>query len=88
VPDGPRDKPEPGPSACCEDVTTLSLVKRLESQPERRGRCRRRRKERPRSVVSPCRVDGDVRLTGIRVRRFATTGKKPGRDRPPSPFEA
>jgi len=94
VPIGPRDEPDPGPSACVGDVTTLSsgvagepagawLVAADRSagrsgtgtvdllSPSPRGT------SAGRWVISSCRVNGDVRLTGIRVRRTATSGKSP-----------
>jgi len=38
--------------------------------------------------VAESRVDGDVRPTGIHVRRIRTSGKEPGKRPPPSSFGA
>ena len=57
-------------------MPTLSSLERLESQPELGSATSRSLSPSPRgtsagrSIVAPSRVDGDVRLTGIRVRRI------------------
>ena len=86
---------ETGNRTASRSLPTLLSWERLENQPERSRATSRsltpstRGNVRSHSSRSSSRVDGDVRPTGIRVRRSSNVrGRSPEGDPPPGPFGA